>query len=296
MSYGSGRFIDVREGPNVRFGYDGARIMARAGPLRVDAFAVRPQLTKPNAFDDIADVHQGFWGSWATLDLSALTADLYYLGVERDEFRYQKVDGKEWRHTVGARARAKLAVADVELEGAYQFGNVGASPISAWTIAGESVFRRAKLPLEPTMTLGFGATSGDRGPSSGTLGTFNPLFPRGAYFGLVSANGPENEVSPHAALALALAEGLSFSVEAWSFWRQSTSDGIYSVPGRLLRRGTPADARYLGTQVEAFLSWQIDRHVSLSGTLAYFAAGAFFDTSAPGKDIAYGAAWASYKF
>ncbi len=34
MSYGSGRFIDVREAPNVRFAYDGVRLLTRPGPFR----------------------------------------------------------------------------------------------------------------------------------------------------------------------------------------------------------------------------------------------------------------------
>jgi len=77
MSYGSGRFIDVREGPNVRFGYDGARLLTRFDPIRFDAFLVRPSLTKPGALDDAADVHQVFGGIWATLDRPALLADAY---------------------------------------------------------------------------------------------------------------------------------------------------------------------------------------------------------------------------
>ncbi|WP_197041246.1 alginate export family protein [Chondromyces apiculatus] len=296
MSYGSGRFVDVREGPNVRFGHDGVRIIARPGPVRVDAFAVRPQLTKPGVFDDATSTSQALWGVYGTLALDQLVVDTYYLGVHRTPFRYQRISGDEERHTFGARARAKLTVAEVEVEGAYQLGAIGGTPISAWTLAMEAVLRGAELPLKPAMTWGFGVTSGDRGPRSTSLGTFNPLFPRGAYFGLVSANGPENNVSPHVALALALPADLSVSGEVWAFWRQSLEDGIYNVPGALLRPGTPRQARYVGTQVQGFVSWQADRHLSFTGTLAVFDTGAFFDTSAPGEDIVYGATWATYKF
>lgn len=33
-----------------------------------------------------------------------------------------------------------------------------------------------------------------------------------------------------------------------------------------------------------------------NATIAHFWAGAFFDTSAPGRDITYSTAWAAYKF
>jgi hypothetical protein len=296
MSYGSGRLIDVREGPNVRVGYDGARFITRVAPIRFDAFAVRPDITQPDVFKDGANLQQAFWGAWATYAVPALLVDAYYLGVERDEFKYQRIAGKEWRHTVGARARARSPMADAELEAAYQFGEIASLPISAWTLAAEAVFRGRAVPLEPVLTLGVGATSGNAGATSGSLGTFSPLFPRGAYFGLVAANGPSNNVSPHAQLAVKLPARLSATVEGWAFWRESLGDGVYGVPGTLIRPGSGADGRYLGSQVEGYLTWQADRHLSVNATLAYFATGSFFATSAPGKDITYGAGWVTYKF
>jgi hypothetical protein len=296
MSYGSGRLIDVREGPNVRFGYDGARVITRFDPIRFDAFAVRPDLTQVQPFGDAPNVQQAFWGGWATYEARALLVDAYYLGLERDSFKYQRIAGQEWRHTLGARVRARSPRADAEVEAAYQLGEIASLPIAAWTVAAEAVARGPELPLEPVITLGVGATSGNSGPSSGTLGTFSPLFPRGAYFGLVSANGPSNDVSPHAALAVRLPLRFSASVEYWAFWRESLGDGVYSVPGTLLRPGTTSQGRYLGDQVEGYLTWQADRHLSINATLAYFSTGSFFETSTPGKNITYGAGWVTYKF
>jgi hypothetical protein len=286
----------VREGPNVRFGYDGARVITHVAPIRFDAFAVRPDITQRNVFGDIADPHQAFWGVWATYSAPALLVDAYYLGLERDSFAYQRAAGREVRHTAGSRVRIRSPVFDAEVEAAGQFGQVGALPIAAWTVAAEAVARGLHLPLKPVLTLGIGATSGDRGPSSGTLGTFSPLFPRGSYFGLVSANGPSNNVAPHAALAVQLPLRFSASIEYWAFWRESLADGVYSVPGTLIRPGSTSEGRYLGDQVEGYVTWQADRHLSLNTTLAHFWTGSFFETSTPGRDITYGAAWATYKF
>jgi Alginate export len=297
LSYGSGRLVDVREGPNVRFGFDGVRVIARPGPVRIEAFAVRPDQTNPGALDDGWDPTQVFWGSYNSLVLDGLTVDAYYLGLERDKGVYERAVGHERRHTLGARAR--IAVADdaleAEAESAYQFGTFLDSPISAWTVAGEIVGKGRNLPLAPTFAGGIGLTSGDR-PTAGHLGTFSPLFPRGTYFGLISANGASNNIAPHATVSLALPERVSFTGSFWAFFRQSLGDGIYNVPGFLLRSGSGNDARYLGSQFEGFLSWAADRHLSINATFAQFWVGDFFNTSKPGRDITYGAAWATYKF
>lgn len=47
LNYGSGRLVSVREGPNVRQSFDGAKIRSKAGAWNVDAWAVRPIWTSP---------------------------------------------------------------------------------------------------------------------------------------------------------------------------------------------------------------------------------------------------------
>jgi Alginate export len=298
MSYGSGRLIDVREGPNVRVGYDGFRVIARPPLVRLDAFVVRPVLTTPGVFDDGTDNTQTFWGFWGTFQVPRLLVDAYYLGLARDHGVYEQGTGHELRHTVGGRVLAPVAKARVtlELESAYQFGTFINAPIAAWTVAGSVVIHGSGLPLSPQLTLGAGATSGDRDKADPSLNTFSPLFPRGAYFGLLGANGASNNVAGHAALGVTLPRNVSASAEYWAFWRESLADGVYNVPGYLLRPGDGNPGRFLGTQLEGYLTWQINRHFSLNGTVAYFWAGTFFLQSPPGYDITYGAMWATYKF
>ncbi len=296
MSYGSGRFIDVREAPNVRFAYDGARLITKPGPLRLDMFAVRPVRTNPGALDDETDLSQAFWGVWGTYDVPHVIVDTYYLGREVDSARYQRGLGHEVRHTVGARVRTRFDAVEAELETAYQFGTFGGLDIRAWTVAGEVVAQSRKLPLQPKATLGMGITSGDGGPASAALGTFSPMFPRGTYFGLLSANGPANNIGPHVALALSLPYSITLTNEAWAFWRENVDDGVYGVPGSLLRPGDAQQGRYLGWQYEGFVSWKADRHVTLTASVGYFDTGSFFATSHPGNNITYAAGWVTYKF
>jgi hypothetical protein len=84
-----------------------------------------------------------------------------------------------------------------------------------------------------------GVASGDHGDSKSGLGTFNPLFPTGIYFGqgALALNGPTNliEVGPH--LSLQLAKSLAVVMDDHIFWRTSLQDGVYGLGINLLIAG-----------------------------------------------------------
>lgn len=67
---GTSRLIAVREGPNIRLAFDGARASRKQGSHRIDAFAFafafRPVLNRPEAFDDNANKSQSLYGLYAT--------------------------------------------------------------------------------------------------------------------------------------------------------------------------------------------------------------------------------------
>lgn len=298
MSYGSGRFIDVREGANVRAGYDGVRLMARRPFMRVDAWLVRPVLLTPGAFDDRAAASTTFWGLWGTLDVTRWLLDVYYLGLDRGGSVYEEGTGHERRHTAGGRVVGRWAGGRVvaDAEAAYQLGRFLQGPIAAWRLAGSVVGRADDLPLAPQLAIGGGATSGDRRQGDGALNTFSPLFARAAYFGLMGANGASNTLSSHATLTVAPAAAISLSLEGWMFWRQSLADGVYNVPGVLIVPGAGNPHRYVGFQLQALATVLAGRHWSFNAALARFWIGAFLEASPSARDISYAASWASYKF
>ena len=65
LYYGSGRLIDVREGPNSRLSFDGFEIKAKADAWSIDAFAMRPDLDNFGFFDNYPNHAIGFWGVYA---------------------------------------------------------------------------------------------------------------------------------------------------------------------------------------------------------------------------------------
>src|SRR5579859_7990888 len=104
MEYGSGRLIDVREGPNVRLSFDGFKVKTGIGSWQVDGFAMRPDLDKPGFFDNAPNSAVGFWGVYGVRSFEkALALDTYYLGLDRKTAAFNRGVGQEVRHSIGAR-------------------------------------------------------------------------------------------------------------------------------------------------------------------------------------------------
>jgi hypothetical protein len=80
------------------------------------------------------------------------------------------------------------------------------------------------------------------------------------------------------------------------FWRTRLDDGLYGVPGNLLRSGRGTSARFVGYSPGLEVHWHRDRHLSLTANIAVFTAGAFLQEAPPAKTTTYFSAWSTYKF
>ena len=106
MAFGSGRMIDLREGPNVPLSFDGFRLSWKSPEWQVDGFATRPVQNKPGVFDDPPQHDFAFWGLYATHPLHQTQRkafDFYYLGLDLKHAVFNQGAGHEKRHTLGAR-------------------------------------------------------------------------------------------------------------------------------------------------------------------------------------------------
>ena len=136
LEYGSGRLIDVREGPNVRLSFDGFMVKSKIASWLTDGFALRPDEDNPGFFDNSPDHTTGFWGIYATRPLrDKASLDLYYLGLDRKDAAFQRGTAQEVRHSLGARISRLIAsdkpAWDFDYEGLWQFGTFGSANIEA---------------------------------------------------------------------------------------------------------------------------------------------------------------------
>jgi Alginate export len=302
LEYGSGRLMDVREGPNVRLSFDGFLVRSKIDEWRVDGIAMRPDLDKPGFFDNRPNHQVAFWGVYATRPtLSKTSLELYYLGLDRKQATYQRGTAQEVRHSIGGRFSRPIATEqpgwDFDDEALWQFGTFGSGNIRAWTVATETGYRFPNVPLKPRFSAKADISSGDH-PASNTLGTFNPLFPKGDYFGVLATTGPGpiNFIDVHPHVELALPHNVSASFDWIVQWRQTIQDGVYNVPGNLVRAADGSRARYVGNRPGTQIRWQTSRHLWFQGDYGIFYAGRFLKETQPGRNLNYWALWAGYKF
>ena len=302
MSFGSQRLISTREGPNVRASFDGVRLLLKESKWKIDAFVTKPVKTNRGFFDDSPEHTVTFWGVYAVRPLSLLpfkgSVDLYYLGFDKKRARFDQGVGREIRHSFGTRIWNSSEAFDYNFEMVYQLGSfhsVKEGDIRAWTVASDIGYK-FRLPLKPRLGFKANATSGDKDPNDLNLQTFNPLFPKGNYFGQLTPVGPLNHRDLHPDLQLTLLKNVSLTADWVFYWRQNTHDAVYGVPGNIQRTGQISRARFVGHQPGIEVTIQGDRHTTFSFDIAKFMAGPFLRQTPPGENTTYFAAWVTYKF
>jgi hypothetical protein len=118
------------------------------------------------------------------------------------------------------------------------------------------------------------------------------------YFGVLATTGPGpiNFIDIHPQVQTTFPKDVTASFD-WIFqWRESLEDGVYAVPGFLIRAADGSRARYVGNRPGTQIRWQATRHLWFQGDYGIFFAGPFLKEMQPGRNLNYWAAWAGYKF
>lgn len=309
LMFGSGRLVAPREGPNVRQSFYGVSLRQTFGSWSTTAFAVRPAVDKFDFFDDVPNSATEFWGIFASRPWSKVSRnvwDVYYYGLDRKSAVYNSATAHEVRQTVGSRIAShdpasmedRTAIPHFDVESVYQFGLFGSGNIRAWSVASEFGYILPKIAFEPRPGIRADVSSGDNNLRSQNLQTFNPLFPIGNYFGVLSDTGPGavNFRDLHPNLKLVFPHHVNAEADWLIWWRQSRADGVYGVPGNLLVSGGRSSARFVGDRPGLEVRWQVTRHAYLQGDYGIFYAGPFLRQSGNGKNLNYTSVWIGYKF
>ncbi len=284
LAYGSQRLISVRDSPNNRLAFDAVRVLTRLGEWRADVWAGQPIEIDTGIFDDQRIQETTFWGGYITGPIHfvpGLNADFYYLGLSRENAKFARGTADELRHSLGTRLFGKYGELDWNFEFVGQFGSFGDDDILAWTAASDTGWTVANAPARPRAFLRADIASGDHGGSN--LGTFNPLFPRGAYFNEASLIGPQNLMDLQPGVELALAKTVKLTASCNFVWRESLDDGVYGVALNLQVPPGSSRDRYVGTFPNVSLAWQAGRHLSLALNYVAYLFGDFVMESLPNQ-------------
>ncbi|MEO0795171.1 MAG: alginate export family protein [Verrucomicrobiota bacterium] len=288
LEYGSGRLVDVREGPNVRRTFDAAKLMYRLPGWQIDLLYGRPLENRRGFFDDVSNEEQALWGVYASggKDWAPVgSLDAYYLGYRNDNSAYVVGVARETRHTVGIRLWGDHQGWDWNWEGIFQLGEFGPNDILAWSFATDTGYTFEELAWTPRLALSANIASGNQNPAGGTLNTFNPLFPRGNYFSEAAILGPRNFFNLHPFITVRPMAKLELTADVNFFWRLETTDGVYSPSGQILRSGQNTNDRYVGAAVSFTSSYEIMRGLSLTAIYSHFFPGDFIQATGPSEAI-----------
>lgn len=299
MAYGGQRLVSP--GPNVRSSFEGALARWQHRNWRVDAFFVWPIAPRFGVFNDDVDRTRRLWSVYLIREVPLFgptaAVEVFYFGFVNEDAQFDEGRGVEHRHTLGIRfAGGTPGRWEWDVETHQQLGTFGDSSIHAWSVGTAQRYGFSTWPLRPTLELRFNAISGDARAGDGRLGTFNPLFTTGEYFGDVTEIGPANLVNLRATGTFDLGRGVRLNGAVAPYWRASTGDAIYNPGLRILRPSGGSERRFVGTQLEAQIAWLASRNLSTRLEYITILPGGFIADTGPALAIHFALLESAFRF
>ncbi len=305
LSFGKQRLVSTLPWANSQRSWDGGRAIVNISDWRIDGFWTRYTPVAKYKFNDWR-LGPDFWGIYATGKIgedNSIGVDLYYLGIEYDATRtYNGTAGIEDRHTLGGRLFGKFGDSGFgyDVEGAYQFGDVGAADINAYMFATQLSYAFKDTDWNPKMYVGFDYSSGDDTAGDTDVETFNQLFPLGhAYNGFMDLIGRQNMIDFSAGLSFKPHKKFLIKADYHVFSRSSDADSVYNAGGGVLRATTVGASDDVGQEIDITVKYLVDRHLTLQAGYSHFFAGQYFTDTSGGtadEDIDFFYFQAVYKF
>jgi hypothetical protein len=287
LNYGAGRLISVREGPNARLYFTGLKAVYADKHISADFFAMEADNVKPGVFDNRRSRQLNLWGMYTTASLGKSTKlDYYYIGNRKDSVTFDVGTGNERRHTAGARLWKNDEGFVYDIEAAYQIGKFGNSNIRAWTASLDLGYIFARLKSRPSIGIRNDYISGDQNRADGKLQTFNPIYPKGGYFGFDPQVGPVNLIDIHPYGSIKISTAITLLCDIVVNWRFSVDDGIYRPSGTFNFTGVGSRERYIGTAYLTKISIAFNPRFSFDFGVQYINTGPFIQSEIAHPDNA----------
>ena len=299
MNYGSSRLISPREGPNNRQAFDGFKLLLKKKRVKADVFFTRYVRSKKGIFNDqVFDKNTRFGGAYVVVTGTPILGniDVYYLGIRKETAAWADVKGKELRHSLGSRIWGRTKRWSYDFEELFQFGDIAGSSIRAWTLSSSNSYQLGDNEKAPTIGLKTEMISGDKRPGDNRIESFNPLFPRGAYFGYAALIGPSNLFDIHPSIGVPLSSAVSVFADYDIFWRYSLHDGIYTPGVAMIYPAEDGTSKFIGHQVSGTLEYIPNPFLFIRVETTWFKAGDYLKSVGAGKNIYYFGVTTTFRF
>lgn len=262
IRFGSGRLIDIREGPNVRLSFDMAQLQYINSETQITGFYAVPVQLEEGVFDNsVLNLTESVAALYWTQNWNSNTnTDIYTIYKEEENKTWDSGTADENRLSIGLRHFGTWKEFIYNNEFIYQTGSFGEQNINAWTASFNIEYSLPLLGTDAIIGLKTEAISGDKSNNDTTLNTFDGLYPRGAYFGRVARFGPSNLLDIHPYINATL-KNFYFSVDYVAFWRLSVDDGIYGPPLNLVYPDTN-NKNFIAHQLGTINGYDVNRSIN----------------------------------
>lgn len=284
MRLGSGRLVDVREGPNVRLSFDMAQLQYKDDNTKITGFYSIPVQPQKGVFDNDAFETEETLSAiqWTQYWAKNTNTDIYLLYKNEADKTWNSGTANDARASLGLRHFGTWQGLTYNNEFVYQFGKFGDEDISAWTVS-FNVEKQFETIHPFTLGIKTEAISGESDDNDNTLNTFDALYPRVAYFGRVARFGPSNLIDLHPYISSKIGP-VNVIVDYVAFWRFSTNDGLYN-PALILEYPSVNSERFIGNQIGAIAGYQINDFINIELESNVIFPGAFLKESNQGDTL-----------
>ena len=276
MSFDGGALIGLRDGPNVRQTWDGFWGFYVLRDARIDAFAVAPVEVDKGYFDDSGIEGECLWGVHVDLAPRATAPfrfTAFYYGSIMPRVTFSPRPGREETHTVGLRMLATRGAVDGSVGVIGQIGTFAGQDVRAWAAHGD-IGWKLSLPWSPRLGLRADVLSGGNN-HSGTIHTFNALYPNYAYSTEATIEAPANLMQAGGTIEVQPVRAVTVHYTLEGLWRYSTRDAFYAAPTFALVAPGSDTRRYSGTEQQIEATWHVNPYLDVTAAYVHFAPGDF---------------------
>ncbi len=299
LSFGAERMISTRDGPNVRQHFDGLRSLIHLKRTTADFLIVHPVTNNIGVFDNSTNTNNLIYGTYWTTSLTDNNKlDLYYLRNDlKDIFVYNDTVN-ESRNSFGARLSNTSGSFIYDLEATWQIGTYDNSRLSAFHITSILGYRW-KGPMSPRFQIRGAIYSGNKDSTGKEYNYFRPVSARPPVT-VMAPIGPSNIILLAPEGEIRVMDNVGLVVRYFAVWRYSKNDGMYNVKmDRMIREADgPGDIKgtFITSGGNAQIDYYVNRHLILSVSPGYFAAGEYVKNTGAGKDnkVLFATVW--YRF
>ena len=295
LELGSKKLIAAPTWNNLLRTFDAARVSYTSDFVDVSAFCGSVVTDVDDQFNEHRH-DERVCGIFATLKpVRDHKIDLYAIRLHTWNPEYyvageDKVKGEHKRYTYGARLFGNITRRwTYDVEAAIQRGHYSNDKIRAWAFHADTAYT-LDLPWQPTLQPLINIASGDKDPTDGVRGTFDPLYSstHGMYGGIEDMISWMNARVIGLRLRAKPTPKLTLGLECHHYWLVDDKDAWYTCGKKAKRRDTTGKSGDdIGHELSFWAKYAFSKRFEVEGGVSRFFAGRFVERTGPGDDVSF---------